>query len=170
MADQYRKPYLESSVFISWIKGEIVNGVDRKSIVEHVLNSAKNAAYYVFISPVVLAEVHKRRGSPSLTDEENGRILKFFEHEWIKMIDINRDDGEKANLLCRQYSLTPNDALHLACALKGGCDILLSWDERLVSVVHPSIRIEQPQIITAGAAGAGGQFLLGDMLPRERIE
>ena len=30
MTAEYRYPYLDSSVFIAWLKGEIVNGVDRK--------------------------------------------------------------------------------------------------------------------------------------------
>ena len=29
-AEQYRYPYLDSSVFIAWLKGELANGVDRK--------------------------------------------------------------------------------------------------------------------------------------------
>ena len=29
-AEQYRYPYLDSSVFIAWLKGEVVKDVDRK--------------------------------------------------------------------------------------------------------------------------------------------
>ena len=39
--EQYRYPYLDSSVFIAWLKGEFVQGVDRKKVADHILGSAK---------------------------------------------------------------------------------------------------------------------------------
>ena len=36
-AEQYRYPYLDSSVFIAWLKGEVVRGVDRKEVADHIL-------------------------------------------------------------------------------------------------------------------------------------
>jgi hypothetical protein len=52
----------------------------------------------------------------------------------------------------------PNDAIHLACALRAGCDVLLGWDNRFAKVTHPNIRLEEPQII--------GQAELPDMPPK----
>ena len=34
-AEQYRYPYLDSSVFIAWLKGEFVQGVDALNAVSH---------------------------------------------------------------------------------------------------------------------------------------
>lgn len=44
-AEQYRYPYLDSSVFIAWLKGELVNGVDRKEVADHILGSAKRGTF-----------------------------------------------------------------------------------------------------------------------------
>ncbi len=37
--------------------------------------------------------------------------------------------------------------IHLACALRAGCDVLLSWDGPLTSIKHEKIRIEKPRMI-----------------------
>jgi predicted nucleic acid-binding protein len=47
----------------------------------------------------------------------------------------------------KPYFDYPNDAVHLACALRGGCDVLLAWDDRFVKVQHPTLRIEEPRIL-----------------------
>jgi len=63
MAEQYQKPYLDSSVFIAWIKGEIitteeeekeggktiriVKTVNRKMIVDHLLKQAQNGDFKI---------------------------------------------------------------------------------------------------------------------------
>ena len=147
MSDQYRYPYLDSGVFIAWIKGEVVKGVDRGRIANHILCLAETGVFKICISSLTLAEVHKRRGSEPLDDKADERILAFFEHSYIDVVDVDREIGEQANRFCRQYGLRPNDSIHLACALRAGCDVLLAWDEDFKAVQHPNIRIEQPQIL-----------------------
>jgi predicted nucleic acid-binding protein len=58
-------------------------------------------------------------------------ILAFFEHDYIELIDVDRRIGEQANEFCRQYSLYPNDAIHLACALRGG--VMSYWHGTIAS-------------------------------------
>lgn len=147
MADQYQKPYIDSSVFIGWIKGEVIDGVDRKAVADHILYLAESKTYRITISALTLAEVHKKRRMPALTEEEDKKILLFFEHEYFDLVDVDREIGEQANQFCRAYGLMPNDAIHLACALRAGCDVLLSWDAGLNKVVRPDIRLEMPQIL-----------------------
>jgi predicted nucleic acid-binding protein len=161
MADQYKKPYLDSSVFIAWIKGEIieiqepqkkgkppvVKRIDRKGIVDHILTLAEKGEFKIYSSTLTLAEVHKKRNHPQLAAEQDEKILAFFENDFIELVDVDRTIGEEANKLCREYGLLPADAIHLACALRAGCEVLLAWDDRLTKVSHPNIRIEEPQII-----------------------
>ncbi len=147
MADQYTKPYLDSSVFIGWLKGEVSNGVDRKKIAEHILIRAGNGDFMIHISALTLAEVHKKRGHGRLTENEDEEILAFFENSFIVVTDVDRQIGEQANSFCREYGLSPADAIHLACALRAGCDVLLAWDKKLVAVKHPHIRCERPQML-----------------------
>ena len=145
MTEQYTNPYLDSSVFIGWIREEVIDCLDRKRIVDHILTRAENGDFLIHISALTLAEVHKKRGRERITEQEDEEILDFFRREFIVLIEIDRKIGEQANGFCRKYGLSPADAIHLACALDAGCDVLLSWDEKLVAVNHPDIRCERPQ-------------------------
>lgn len=143
MRDQYRNPYLDSSIFIAWLKGE----VGRHDIATHILTLAEQQVFKINVSALTLAEVHKKRNHPPLTTEEDEMILTYFEHDFINIIDIDRNMGEQANRFCRQFAILPADALHLACALRARCDVLLTWDNRLLTLKHPDISIEAPQKI-----------------------
>ena len=147
MVEQYTNPYVDSSVFIGWIHEEDIDGVDRKNIADHIITRAENGDFLLHISALTLAEVHKKRGHERLTEQEDEKILDFFRRQFIAFIEIDRRIGEQANGFCREYGLSPADAIHLACALDAGCDVILSWDEQLVAVNHPHIRCERPQIL-----------------------
>ena len=97
MADEYKKPYLDSSVFIAWIKNEVVDSVERGKIGEHILRLAEERKFDIHTSCLTLAEVHKKRGGQSLEDSQDERILAFFEHDYIKLIEVDRRVGEDAN-------------------------------------------------------------------------
>lgn len=150
MAEQYLRPYLDSSVFLSWIKGEIVNGIDRRAIADHVLSLAGEGSFKIYTSALTLAEVHKLRSGPILPADEGNRLLAFFEHDYIEILTVDRRIGEEAHTLCRQFGIFPNDGIHLACALRAACEVLLAWENRFVRVQHPNIRIEEPQILGQG--------------------
>ena len=146
-AERYERPCLDSSVFIAWLKGEISKGVDRKQIAEHILRNAELGVFRICISALTIAEVHKKRGHERLTDDEHTEILQFFEHDYIDVVSVDRMIGEQAHRFCREYGLSPADAIHLACALRAGCDYLLSWDDSLNDVDHPHIRCEEPRVL-----------------------
>jgi predicted nucleic acid-binding protein len=148
MIEQYKQPYLDSSVFVAWVRkpDEIVKGINRREIADHIFKIAEAGTFKIYTSSLTLAEVYKRRGGPKLTEEENGKLLEYFEREFIELIDVDRLIGEQANGFCRQYNLLPNDAIHLACAVRAKCDVLLAWDTRFTRVVRPDIKIEEPDI------------------------
>ena len=153
MSDQYQRPYLDSSVWIAWIKGEVKDGVDCKDVTNHILRHAQDGAYPIYISTLVLAEVHKRRHSAVLTATEDDDILDFFQHDWIKTVEVDRYTAEQANRLCRNTSimppgekcLMPNDAIHVATAIRAKCDYILAWDGGILKMNHPDIKAEKPQ-------------------------
>lgn len=157
MTTPYVQPYFDSGVFISWLKdtdpGILADGSsgDRHPISEHVLLQAERGKYSVVTSFFTMAEVFKKKGhgTPPLTTEQNGRILKYFESEWISWIAVDRNIGEDANRLLvrfRDDRLRPVDAIHLASALRAKCEVLLTWDGPLAAIQHPGIRIEFPRI------------------------
>jgi predicted nucleic acid-binding protein len=146
VSEIYRKPYLDSSVFLAWIKGETINGIPRGEIARHILNRARMGDYLVYTSTWTLAEVHKMRAGPILPEDDNERILSFFENEFIVFVEVDRLIGEHANRLCREHSIRPGDAVHHASALRAKCDVLLLWDPYFGSIIRPDIRIEEPEI------------------------
>lgn len=125
----YKQPYLESSVFIALIKGEVVDGIDRADIAQHILDDASNGRWPIFTSTFSLAEVIKDRKRPLLTPEEEQRIGDYFKHEYIKPVILDRDVGESARRLARNHNLRPADAVHLASAIRAKADELLTWDK-----------------------------------------
>lgn len=154
-AHPYRKPYLDSGVFIAWIKGEkLPDGkgkeVDRGKIGEEILTQAESGEFPIVISSLTIAEVHKRKHKKKLSDDENKNTLLYFEHDFVAVQSVDRQIGEEANRLCRRHQdkkLSPADAIHLACAKRAGCDVLLSWDVPLTEVKEPGIKIETPRAL-----------------------
>jgi predicted nucleic acid-binding protein len=68
------------------------------------------------------------------------------------LVDVDRERGEQAHKLARKYGLKPTDSVHLACALRAKCDVLLSFDPdfvKLKEVVEDghTIGLEVPDII-----------------------
>jgi len=149
--DRYRMPYCDSSVFIASIQDEAVKGIRRGEISTHVLDLAERKTYKIYTSALTLAEVYKAHGSPSLPQDATKTFLEYCENEWIEIIDVTRVIGEDANRLCRQHNIRkPNDAIHLACALYAGCDVLLTWDHEDLLKLSPAsigIRIEEPRML-----------------------
>src|SRR4051812_11410545 len=111
MAAPYLRPYLDSGVFISWLRpndvGPLADGTtgDRHPISESVLSQAEKRMYEVTTSFVTMAEVYKKvgHGTTSLSDTENGRILKYFEQAWIKWVEVEWNIGQDANRLLVEH-------------------------------------------------------------------
>jgi len=149
LAKIYNKPYIESSVFIALIANEVTEGIERGRISKEVLSYAENGDYTVYTSALTIAEVYKQKGNiiSTLTNDQSDRILEYFEHEYIKVIDIDRRVAEEAHKLSKRLGLTPNDAIHLASAIKAQCDKLLTWDIKFINKVQiAEIVMEVPAI------------------------
>ena len=150
-AEQYKRPYIDTSVFLGWANKETRKGVDRAAVFDHIWKMAQSGVYRLHTSTLTWAEMFKLRHEPNTQPTTTiETILAALEDKVVVPIEVDRDTAISANYLCRIFriaKLYPNDAVHLACALDAQCDALLCWDRPLSGVVHPSIRIEEPQII-----------------------
>lgn len=124
--------------------GEVV---DRGGIVEHLLQLAERGAYSIHTSTLTLAEVHQKRGGLALREREDEEIIAFFERTFFEFIDVDRQIGEHANRIARNHGLRPNDAVHVACAIRAQCEVVLAFDDQFTGKNGqvPGIRIEEPQ-------------------------
>ncbi len=124
-----QKIYWDSSVWIALIKGETVKGVDRCRVPKMILEDASDGKVTIFISRLTIAEVHRKRNYPGLTRGEDDKIqADFFKHEYIKKIDVDNWVAQRAREIAWNYNLKPNDAIHVASAVKVGAEILHHWD------------------------------------------
>ena len=156
-----RKSYLDASVIIAFLKGE----VGRCPIVADILKAAEAGKLQLYTSAYTIAEVCKLPGAPGTFDaKESEKALTFFEYDFVTLIDIDRRTGEQAHRFCTKYGLAPADAIHLASALKAGCHTLWAWDNGfinkngMVQEDHPGIVIREPEIVD-------GQMELAEMPP-----
>jgi hypothetical protein len=90
----YLRPYVDSGIFISWLRpvdnGPLADGTigNRHPIGERILSDAEHGAYQVTTSFFTMAEVYKKvgHGTTALTDDENGRILAYFENTRFRLV------------------------------------------------------------------------------------
>jgi predicted nucleic acid-binding protein len=147
---KYKRPCLDSSVFLGGLNGEIINGLKRGVVFNYLWGRAKSGDFKVLISALTLAEVYKTKRSATPESPVLDEFLEKIEEHFIEVIEIDRETGLEAHALCRRYAankLYPGDAFHLACASRAGCDVLLAWDGPLVSIgSYKSVRIEEPAI------------------------
>jgi predicted nucleic acid-binding protein len=158
VSDSYQKPYVESSVFIAFIKGEKLGKKgehDCKKIFDSIIEAAKAGDFKIFTSALTIAEVFKNKKGPSLSDAENEDLRPYFREEYIQLVEIDREVGERANELCRTHkpkpnfpALRPNDAIHIASAEKAGCEKILAYDPDFTRQEHDTILIGWPIEIT----------------------
>ena len=150
MDDRYLRPCFDSSVFLGGLNEEIANGIKRGVVFRHVWQKAKDGDFPVLISAITIAEVYKKKKRVTPSTGVLDEFLQCIDETFVQVIEVDRETALAAHALCRRFSaekLMPNDGIVLACALRAGCDVLLAWDEPLVSVKHESIRIEPPAMI-----------------------
>ncbi len=140
-----QKVYWDSSVWIALIKGETVKGIDRTVVPRMILEDAENGKVTIFISRLTIVEVHKKRHYANLTRQEDDRVqADFFKHEYIKKIDVDSWVAERARQLAWEYNLNPNDAIHVASAIKVNAEILHHWDGDFGKVPSDIMPSEEP--------------------------
>ena len=74
----YRRPYVESSVFIAFIKGEMREEHDCKTVFETILDAARDGDFAIYTSALTIAEVYRnKRDGVELTPKENEDLRKL---------------------------------------------------------------------------------------------
>lgn len=140
------KPYLDSSVFLAHVKKEKTlcpDGRSRYEITQRIFGDARDGRFKIYTSAITLAEVRRLKQTPApLTEEErktvNELFREFMEHEWLYLIEVNREVAEKAQELGALHNVYPMDAIHVASAIWWQCSPLLVWDKQTLVSRIPS--------------------------------
>jgi len=143
---------LDTSVFLGGVNEEIRDGIKRHVVFNYIWDRAKEGKFRILTFAITIAEVFKKKKPIHATPETPmlDEFLNMMEEDFVDIIEVDREIGFEAHRLCRLYApqkLMPNDGIHLACALRAKCDVLLAWDRPLVSVPHPNIKIDNPKIL-----------------------
>lgn len=163
---RYLKPYIDASVWLGWKNQETRNGVDRYAVFQSVWEAAERGEFKLYTSALTFAEIyklrHERNTQPTPTVEA---LLADLEEPFVEIIEVDREIGIRANVLCRQFAankLYPNDAIHLACALRVPCDYLLCYDRPFSSVLLGGITVAEPVTISPPFSVAQQPLELGN--------
>lgn len=154
MSNKPLRVYWDSCVYIDCIQ----QTPDRHTLLESIIEQAKNGDIVLVASTLVLAEVVKLDAPDATAEEEAKRILRFFENDFIKVRNVTRRIAEHAADMVRVYSIKPPDAIHVATALAGKCVSLQTYDGKQGSggklialngkIGNPPLRIEVPRVVS----------------------
>ena len=124
---QYLRPYLDASVYLAAINGE----VGRAQIAREILEAASREIVTIVASTWVAAEVIRPKWATELLpDEKESVINEVFANKQIVWVEVDLPLAVEARRLARLHDLKPADAVHLASAVRGKADILLRWNHR----------------------------------------
>jgi predicted nucleic acid-binding protein len=137
--------YWDSDCFLGWLKGEH----DKKDVCRGVVDAATNSEISLVTSSLTLVEVVKLKKRVPIPEEDAEKISAFFKNEFIIVQNVDRSIAESArNLIWKHGRLRPNDAIHLATAIKHGIQVVDTFDEELIKLSgklgDPPIRIGNP--------------------------
>lgn len=117
--------YLDSSAVISTIKGE-----PGHEPVARVLELAQKGALTLVTSTILLVEARTGGRDAAVDDSDERELLSHLDHPaWI-LVELNRTVALRARHLCLRLGLHNYDAVHLASAIEGGAEVLMTFDKR----------------------------------------
>lgn len=125
------KIYWDSCCFVA-----ILNNEPAANLCVSIVNEAKAGDIELIISPLTMAETVRPKGSPTpLAKQSRRKVLDFFDNEYVKLINFNREIARASLEYCWDYGLKARDAMHLAAAVHAGCDALETVDDQFISAV-----------------------------------
>lgn len=161
--------YWDSDVFLSWLQGDKARFQDCAS----VIRAAEKGEVQIVTSALTLAEVIKMKSKEPVKREHSEKIRRFFRHEYIAIIGVNRFIAEHARELIWEKGLMPKDAIHVATALKRQLRIFDTFDTELHKLDGklgaPPLRIAKPwrgQMLELPFPGKRGQQKQGTPPPK----
>jgi predicted nucleic acid-binding protein len=141
----YTRPYLDTSVYLAYVKGSPPEPAGRAELATQILEDAQAGRYQLFASTFIKVEVIRDKGQPApLGTSQTGKIDDLFKRSYFVWVDLDLLVAEKARDLARMHGFRPADAVHLATAIRAGCDELLVWDKNFRKGVFEGVTVAEP--------------------------
>ena len=138
--------YWDSVCFLKWLKKE----QDYEDC-RGVINKAECGELEIITSAYTISEVIYLKSNEKINRGKSDEICRFFENKYIILINVDRTIAELArNLLWDYQALRPQDAIHIASAIKAKIPIFDTFDDYLIklnqSIGDPPLIIGKPNI------------------------
>lgn len=140
--------YWDSTTFLAWLQEE----VGRAEACRGVIQAAEAHDVVIVTCALTIAEVFYLRGKDKVNRAGGNKIIQFFQNDFITPIPLDRLVAEDARELLQSYNfLRPNDAIHIATALRYKILIFDTFDTDLIKKLDgklgdPSLRIFKPNL------------------------
>ena len=106
--------YWDSATFLGWLKKE----PDKVTVCRPVIEAAEAGEVALITSALAIAEVLWLKGQQKVEAHRARKIEAFFRHSWIVVREVDRFTAEDARFLVWSKNVKPQDAIHLATALR----------------------------------------------------
>jgi predicted nucleic acid-binding protein len=125
MRDDAKKTYWDSCVFISALDKK---DADRVKKIVAIERQARSGEVRIFVSALVLAEVVRTKEHGKMTESEIRIIQAYFQKKFVSIVPVDRIIAKAAADIVRNNDLKPLDAIHLATAIRCGCEVFYTYD------------------------------------------
>jgi len=124
------KYYWDSCAFISRIQGD----PEHIKILEHFTDKAAEKEIPIVTSSLTVAEVCIINREASLEEklQDIDLISRFFDNDYIYIIQVSRHLSTEAAKISVEHGIKPPDAIHLATAIDANCQVIHTYDEKLL--------------------------------------
>jgi predicted nucleic acid-binding protein len=142
--------YLDSSAVISAVKRETGH-----EPVAKVLELAKARALTLVTSTILLVEARSRGRDAAPDDSGEREILGYLDHPGWILVELDRAVALRARRLCLRFGLQNYDAVHLASAIEGGAEVLMTFDKGFpIGSLVEGVWVDNPYL--PGSPSPGG--------------
>lgn len=143
MTKRLARRYFDSDVIIRFVMNR-----PESSIIQRLIEDAAAKRWQLVVCAVSFVEVTRSpRGPVDLA--RFARIHDFFDNEYFFVQEVDRVLAEQALGLIYDYNwLYPKDALHVAAAIRTGCDVFYTYDCDLLRRMNGErgLRVEEPEL------------------------
>ena len=113
MALQPSRRYVDSDVFLGWLKNES----DKVDECRTVIRAAEEGRVQLVTSSITLTEVIKLEKGREIPETDQAKVDAFFKHEWIIVRLVDRKIAEYARQLVWKHGFDIKDSIHVATAV-----------------------------------------------------
>lgn len=152
--------YWDSNCFLGWFMDE----PDKQQACEGVVAEAQKGNLKIVTSAITFIEVIKLKSEIEIKQENENKISRFFENDFIIVQNVDRLMGELGRELIWKHGVSSRDAIHLATALYNKLTIFDTFDDKLIKLDG---KLTNPVRLKIGKPDIPFQESMDNLLPKE---